>query len=194
MAIEDYRGVAFGDPELGWGYNMTEVQFFGLIARALARPTTNDSTGKPILGQVIVGNQLKPGDPSYADVLNGGNDMQEYPDMATLKQLATQFLTEQHPDLVQATKEAFASVVPADELDWRAQSDIFHFIGQQLYDNQGRQAALTGAAADRAVTRGDRDARRAAHGLGELRGVHPRARLHEGERPGAEVDRLLGDI
>ena len=151
MAIEDYRGVAFGDPSLGWGYNMTEVQFFGLIARSLARPTTNDSTGKPILGQVIVGNQLKPGDPSYADVLNGGNDMQEYPDMATLKQLATQFLTEKHPDLVAATKEAFASIVPANELDWRAQNDIFHFVGQQLYDNQGRQAALTGAAADRAV-------------------------------------------
>ena len=42
MAIEDYRGVAFGDPELGWGYNMTEVQFFGLIARSLARPGQTD--------------------------------------------------------------------------------------------------------------------------------------------------------
>jgi hypothetical protein len=152
MAIEDYRGVAFGDAQLGWGYNMTEVQFFGLITRALARPGQTDSTGKPILGQVIVGSQLKPGDPSYADVLNGGNDMQEYPDMATLKQLATQFLSEKHPDLVAATKAAFASVVPANELDWRAQSDIFHFVGQQLYDAQGRQAKLTGAAADRAVS------------------------------------------
>jgi len=151
MTIEDYRGVAFGDAQLGWGYNMTEVQFFGLIARSLARPGSTDSAGKPILGQVIVGNQLKPGDPSYADVLNGGNDMQEYPDMAQLKQLATQFLTEKHLDLVNETREAFAGVVPADELDWRAQSDIFHFVGQQLYDSQGRQAALTGAAADRAV-------------------------------------------
>jgi len=151
MTIEDYRGVAFGNPDLGWGYNMTEVQFFGLVTRALARPDQNDSTGKPILGQVIVGNQLKPGDPSYADVLNGGNDMQEYPDMARLKQLATQFLQANHPDLVANVKAAFGNIVPDGELDWRAQSDIFHWVGQQLYDNQGRQAALTGARADRAV-------------------------------------------
>ncbi|MBV8758530.1 MAG: hypothetical protein JO257_14690, partial [Deltaproteobacteria bacterium] len=152
MAIEDYRGVAFGNADLGWGYNMTEVQFYGLVARALARPGQTDSTGKPVLGQVIVGTQLKPGDPSYADVLNGGNDMQEYPDMATLKQLATRFLNEKHPDLVNAVKAAFANVVPASQLDWRAQNDIFHFVGQQLYDDQGRQAVLTGVAADRAVT------------------------------------------
>src|SRR5690242_19064671 len=128
MTIEDYRGVAFGNPDLGWGYNMTEVQFFGLVARALARPTQNDSTGKPILGQVIVGSQLKPGDPSYADVLNGGNDMQEYPDMARLKQLATAFLLRDHPELVQAVYDAFAGVVPKDQADYRAQSDIFHYI------------------------------------------------------------------
>jgi hypothetical protein len=151
MTIEDYRGVAFGNPDLGWGYNMTEVQFYGLVARALARPDQTDSTGKPILGQVIVGSQLKPGDASYADVLNGGNDMQEYPDMATLKQLATQFLNEQHPELVANVKAAFGNVVPDSELDWRAQSDIFHWIGQQLYDNQGRQASLEGPEADRAV-------------------------------------------
>jgi hypothetical protein len=152
MAIEDYRGVAFGNPDLGWGYNMTEVQFYGLVARALARPGQTDSTGKPILGQVIVGSQLKPGDPSYADVLNGGNDMQEYPDMARLKRLATQFLNEKHPELIAGVKGAFANVVPESQLDWRAQSDIFHFIGQQLYDDQNRQASLTGPAADRAVT------------------------------------------
>jgi hypothetical protein len=151
MAIEDYRGVAFGNPTLNWGYNMTEVQFYGLVARALARPDQTDSTGKPILGQVIVGSQLEPGDPSYADVLNGGNDMQEYQDMATLKQLATSFLNEKHPDLVANVKDAFANIVPPSELDWRAQNDIFHFIGQQLYDSSDRQAALTGAAADRAV-------------------------------------------
>lgn len=151
MAIEDYRGVAFGNPDLGWGYNMTEVQFFGLVTRSLARPGQMDSTGKPILGQVIVGNQLEPGDPSYADVLNGGNDMQEYPDMARLKQLATQFLNAKHPDLVANVKTAFGSVVPVNELDWRAQNDIFHFVGQQLYDNQGREASLKGASADRAV-------------------------------------------
>ena len=153
MAIEDYRGVAFGDAQLGWGYNMTEVQFFGLIARSLARPSTNDSTGKPVIGQVIVGNQLEPGDPSYADVLNGGNDMQEYPDMATLKQLATQYLTEKHPDLVDARRrQRSPASSPRTSSTARAQSDIFHFVGQQLYDSQGRQAALTGEAATRAVT------------------------------------------
>jgi hypothetical protein len=78
--------------------------------------------------------------------------MQEYPDMAQLKQLATQFLNEKHADLVANVKSAFANIVPANQLDWRAQNDIFHFIGQQLYDSQNRQAALTGAAADRAVS------------------------------------------
>jgi len=152
MAIEDYRGVAFGNPELGWGYNMTNVQFFGLVARALARPTQKDSAGHAIAGQVIVGTQLRPGDPSYADVLNSGNDMREYPDMARLKQLATAFLNAKHPDAVVAVKNAFANVVPFAQADFRAQSDIFHYITEQFYDDQGRTKNLTGAAADQAVT------------------------------------------
>jgi hypothetical protein len=151
MAIEDYRGVAFGSPDLGWGYNMTNAQFFGLVVRSLARPTTKDSAGNPILGQVIVGSQLQPGDPSYADVLNGGNDMQEYPDMARLKQLATSFLAAKHPDVILAVHNAFANIVPANELDFRAQNDIFHFITAELYDSQGRTAKLVGAQADDAV-------------------------------------------
>jgi hypothetical protein len=138
MAIEDYRGVAFGYPGLGWGYNMTNVQLYGLVTRALG-------------GQVIVGSELRPGDASYADVLNHGNDMQEYPDMAQLKTLATQYLREQHPDAVAAVETAFAGVVPKNEADWRAQNDIFHFITSQLYDNQGRTASLKGAIADRAI-------------------------------------------
>lgn len=137
MAIEDYRGVAFGNPDLGWGYNMTNGQFFGLVVRALG-------------GQVIVGTELRPGDPSYADVLNGGNDMQEYPDMARLKQLATAFLVAKHPDTVQAVKNAFANVVPFSQADFRAQSDIFHYITAQFYD--ARSAGLTAAAADNAIT------------------------------------------
>jgi hypothetical protein len=60
MAIEDYRGMTFGFPSLGWGYNMTNVQFFGLIAHSLARPGQVDSAGKPVIGQVIVGSQLRP--------------------------------------------------------------------------------------------------------------------------------------
>jgi hypothetical protein len=151
MAIEDYRGVAFGNPDLGWGYNMTNVQFYGLVVRALARPGQMDSTGKPVIGQVIVGSQLKPGDPSYADVLNGGNDMQEYPDMARLKTLATDFLKRNHADVVANVQTAFANIVPLAQADFRAQNDIFHYITSQFYDSQGRTAKLKGAAADAAI-------------------------------------------
>jgi len=147
MAIEDYRGVAFGSPGLGWGYNMTQVQFYGLIARALARPGAVDAMNQPVIGQVIVGSQLQPGEASYADVLNGGNDMQEYPDMATLKQLATAYLVANHPDLIAAVK-AGLSWMPANEVDYRAANDIFHYIGSELYDNQARFAGLPGAKAD----------------------------------------------
>jgi len=151
MAIEDYRGVAFGNSDLGWGYNMTNGQFYGLVVRALARPGMKDAAGNPIIGQVIVGSSLQPGDPSYADVLNGGNDMQEYPDMARLKQLATSFLNAKHPDAVLAVKNAFANVVPFSQADFRAQSDIFHYITEQFYDDT-RTKNLTGAAATQAVT------------------------------------------
>lgn len=149
MTIEDYRGVAFGYPTLGWGYNMTNVQFYGLVVRSLARPGMTDSTGQPIAGQVIVGNTLEPGDPSYADVLNGGNDMQEYPDMARLKQLATQFLVQYHPDVVNNVYSAFATIIPLDQADYRAQQDIFHYITAQFYAPQSR--GLTGATADQAI-------------------------------------------
>lgn len=151
MAIEDYRGIAFGRPNLGWGYNMTNVQFYGLIARALARPGQKDAAGNPIIGQVVVGTELRPGDPSYADVLNKGNDLQEYPDMARLKTLTTQYLQTAQPALVQAVQAAFAGVIPQNELDSRARSDIFHFITAQLYDSRGRTANLKGAAADNAI-------------------------------------------
>jgi hypothetical protein len=138
MAIEDYRGVAFGNADLGWGYNMTNVQFYGLVARTL--------------GQVIVGSELRPGEASYADVLNHGNDMQEYPDMAKLKTLATSFLREKHSAQVAAVEAAFANVVPKSEADYRAGVDIFHFITSQLYDDRGRLSNLKGAAADAAVS------------------------------------------
>ena len=49
---------------------------------------------------------LQPGDPSYADVLNFGGDMQEYPDMANLKILATNFLRLKHPNEVAAVQIA----------------------------------------------------------------------------------------
>jgi hypothetical protein len=138
MAIEDYRGVAFGDANLGWGYNITNAQFYGLITRLLG-------------GQVIVGSQLRPGDASYADVLNSGNDLQEYPDMARLKRLASDYLKAKHPELVTAVETAFATVVPKAEVDARAKADIFHYICAELYDEDGRTATLIGAKADTAV-------------------------------------------
>ncbi|MBI3202282.1 MAG: hypothetical protein HYZ29_12120 [Myxococcales bacterium] len=151
MAIEDYRGVAFGWPTLSWGYNMTNVQLYGLVVRALARPGAVDATGKPVIGQVLVGSQLRPGDPSYADVLNNGNDMQEYADMATLKKLATAYLREKRPAQVAAVESAFANVIPKSELPYKATQDIFHFITTQLYDAKGRTANLTGASATAAI-------------------------------------------
>jgi hypothetical protein len=151
MAIEDYRGVAFGNPNLGWGYNITDAQFYGLIVRSLARPGQKDSAGNPIIGQVIVGSSLQPGDASYADVLNGGNDLQEYQDMARLKQLTTQFLRAKHPDTVTAVETAFATIVPKASADSRAQVDIFHYITAQFYDAQNRTAKLVGPVADQAV-------------------------------------------
>lgn len=151
MAIEDYRGVVFGSPDLGWGYDMTSVQFYGLVARALARPGQKDSAGNAVAAQVLVGSQLRPGDPSYADVLNGGNDMQEYGDMAAQKQLATQYLRAQHPQAIAAVEAAFANVVPKAQLDSRAQNDVFHYVCGELYDSQGRTKNLTGASATAAV-------------------------------------------
>ncbi|HEY4175728.1 MAG TPA: hypothetical protein VGM90_02790 [Kofleriaceae bacterium] len=138
MAIEDYRGMAFGFPTLGWGYNMTNVQFFGLVAHTLGN-------------QVIVGNELRPGEASYADVLNNGNDMQEYSDMSKLKVLATNYIKAKHPELVTNLKAAFAGIVPDSALDYRAQADLFHYVAAQLYDSAGRSKNLKGAQADRAI-------------------------------------------
>ena len=136
MAIEDYRGVAFGMPTLDWGSDMTDVQFYGLVVRALG-------------GQVIVGSELRPGDPSYADVLNGGGDMQEYPDMTALKVLATDYLRAAHPDLIAAVESALSVVEPKYALDGRAQSDEFHFVTAELYD--AATGNLRGASASAAV-------------------------------------------
>jgi hypothetical protein len=138
MAIEDYRGVAFGNPNLGWGYNITNAQFYGLITRLLG-------------GQVIVGTQLRPGDASYADVLNSGNDLQEYEDMAKLKQLASDYLKDKHPELITAVETAFSTVMPKAEADGRAKADIFHYVCAELYDAKDRTRTLTGAKADAAV-------------------------------------------
>lgn len=138
MAIEDYRGTDFGNPNLGWGYNLTNAQLYGLLVRSLKN-------------QLIIGNELRPGDPSYVDVLNNGNDMREYPDMAKLKTLATKWLRQAHAAEVADVEAAFREVIPATELDTRAKTDIFHFVTAQFYDAKGRYANLRGASADRAV-------------------------------------------
>jgi len=70
--------------------------------------------------------------------------MQEYPDMARLKTLATDFLKRSHPDVVTAVNNAFAQIVPLSQADSRSQADIFHFITSQFYDSQGRTAKLKG--------------------------------------------------
>ncbi len=136
MAIEDYRGTAFGNPNLGWGYNITNTQFFGVVARALG-------------GQVIVDSELRPGDPSYADVLNSGNDLQEYEDMRELKKLATDYLRASHADVVTEVEASLAGIVPAAELDSRAKSDVFHLICANMYDVKGRMEGLTATKANR---------------------------------------------
>jgi hypothetical protein len=120
-----------------------------MVARTLARPGSVDSTGNPVVGQVIVGSELRPGEASYADVLNSGNDMQEYQDMSALKIQATNFLREKHPAEVAAVEAAFANIVPKTQVDYRARQDIFHYITAQLYDT--RTANLKGASADAAI-------------------------------------------
>ena len=70
--------------------------------------------------------------------------------MATLKQLATAYLVQNHPDQIAAVKAALGWM-PANEVDYRAANDIFHYIGSELYDGQARFAGLTGAKADAAA-------------------------------------------
>jgi hypothetical protein len=71
--------------------------------------------------------------------------------MARLKQLASQFLTANHPTKIAAVKAAFAGIVPDSSLDSRARADIFHYVAAQLYDTAGRSKNLRGAQADQAI-------------------------------------------
>ncbi len=68
--------------------------------------------------------------------------------MAKLKQLATAYLTAKHPELIANVKAAF-NWVPSTELDYRASSDIFHYIGSHLYDEHARWS--TSLKADAAI-------------------------------------------
>ena len=100
------RRVRHPDPRLGLQHDQRAVLRPRRAGARAARQV--DSAGKPVIGQVIVGSQLRPGDPSYADVLNNGNDMQEYSDMAQLKTLTTPYLRLKHPELIAAVESAFA--------------------------------------------------------------------------------------
>lgn len=170
MAIEDQRGVMFANDELSWGYNMTSGSFTALIARALShgekRPgpdlvalrgdtaknrslaRTLELDGREELAtQVIVGNELRPGDLSYFDVLNGaddvlagegvrgGDDFQEHGGMATLSRLTTRWLREKYPNLVRAAEESVAPFIPREQLARRSKEDVFHLLCENLYDN-----------------------------------------------------------
>ena len=144
MAIEHYRDIAFQDPSEQWGYNMTSAMFCGRITRALGNKVIiDDGSGHPT---------LNPGEPSYFNVLNGGNDMQEVGGMATQKQLTTQWLQAKHPDMVARIKASLAGIVPEGELTDLAQKDVFHFLCQNFYDD--RIASLTTAQANEVVAAG----------------------------------------
>lgn len=174
MAIEDQRGVMFNNQSLRWGYNMTSASFCALIVRALSHGQMRKGPGilggkQELAGQVIVsdsgpgGAKLCPGDPSYFDSLNGGedalhsgkkggNDMQEGPGMALLKQLTSEWLRSRSPELVNAVEASLATVVPAAEISSRAKADIFHFMCENFYD--GRMKGLSSGQAVAVVDAG----------------------------------------
>ena len=159
MAIEDQRGAMFNNYSLEWGYNMTHASFCALIARALSHGQTRAGPeqlgGAPELDSKVIvddwsgGPTLRPGDPSYFDVLNGaddvlqggkkgGNDMQEHGGMNTLKVLTTKWLRERHAGLVARVEASLATVVPAEEVaaDYDSKDDLFDMMCQNFYDRR----------------------------------------------------------
>jgi hypothetical protein len=184
MAIEDYRGVAFGSPDLGWGYNMTNVQFFGMVSRALARPTTVDSTGKPVLGQVLVGGELRPWRgpqqrQRHAGVRGHGGAQDRRDELPA-------------PGASGGGRRGRAGVRgrrPEERARLpRAAGHLPLHHRRALQLGHGEPQRRRGRRRDH---RGGQLVRRAERRLGELRGVPAGARLHAEQRGGAEVDRLL---
>ena len=85
MAIEDQRGVMFNNYSLNWGYNMTNGALWMLIVKALSHgqmrkgPVEKFKEKPELASQVIVPDatgalKLLPGDPTYADILNGAEN------------------------------------------------------------------------------------------------------------------------
>jgi hypothetical protein len=191
MAIEDQRGVMFANDDLSWGYNMTSGSFTALIARALSHgerrtgpdlvailgDTTKNRnlaqrlelTGREELAtQVIVesfdgGPELRPGECSYFDTLNGaddvlagegisgGNDFQEGRGMSTLRRLTTKWLREKHPQLVTAAEQSVAMFIPQDELASRSKEDVFHLLCENFFEHE-RFSRVTPAQGRKIIT------------------------------------------
>jgi hypothetical protein len=153
MAIEDQRGVMFNNDSLDWGRNMTQASFDIAIIRALGhgvyrqKPKYDKASGKIVLTsakelamQVIDGDELKPGTPSYIDVQNGadnalegghkgGNDCQVY-SMSPMETLTTSWLRKEHAaDLNRLEKACAPFGVTAN------QGNIFEAITIMFYDN-----------------------------------------------------------
>jgi len=186
MAIEDQRGVMFNNAGLKWGLNMTNGSFTALLTRALSHGETREGPtvpGREWLGldgreeldsKVIVSNgwgsdayELRPGEASYFDTLNGadnvldpddglsgGNDLREGRGPRRLKQLTTDWLRAEHPEAVARVEAAFAAVAPLEDISEpsRAQKDIFHLMADYFYEPE--MANLTPEQADEIVAAG----------------------------------------
>jgi hypothetical protein len=154
MAIEDQRGVMFGDDSQNWGQNMTHASFDIEIMRALAHgqmrpaPQWDKATSKIVVGpqkevacQLIDGNNnLVPGTPSYIDTLNGGqnalaggnkggNDCQ-VDGLAPMETLTTKWLRSAHADVINRLEKDLAAFGGTTGSD-----NVFVNMINVLYDN-----------------------------------------------------------
>src|SRR5262249_20770150 len=143
MSIEDQRGVMF-EGFGTWGWNMTYGSWTGLISRALSNgkmrqgPPSVTITGhtftfgKELDSKVLVpgadgGFELRPGDATYFDTVNGANnildgvgmkgggDFSAGGGMAELNQITTKWLLKKHPDLVTRVRDSLSGVIPPSE-------------------------------------------------------------------------------
>ena len=180
MMIEDQRGVMF-EGFGQWGYNMTSGSFCALIARALSHGQMRDGPNhlggvapaghdvkpqKELATQVIVqdwnstGPELRPGDITYFDTLNGaddiittsgksgGGDFSEGEGMTLLMQLTTQWLRDKHAAELTRVRDSLSKVIPASEnnsADIKNIDNIFHFMCDNFYDQQLRMKNLSAA-------------------------------------------------
>jgi hypothetical protein len=166
MAIEDQRGVMFNNDGLDWGRNMTQASFDIAIIRALShgetrqKPKYDKTTKKIVLTsqkefamQVIDGDELKPGTPSYIDVQNGadnalegghkgGNDCQVY-SMSPMETLTTQWLRKEHAaELNRLTAACAPFGVSATT------GNIFEDMTIMFYDNERFSKVTTAQATE----------------------------------------------